>query len=96
MSQTEDQVLQADFEIVAKEPIEATFTISPNITDLNFEFTQEEPASTWVIEHNLGKYPSVTIVNPSGEMVQTDYTYINENTIEVYFASAFAGKAYLN
>ena len=35
----------------------------------DFDFTQGVPSATWVIEHNLNKFPSVTVVNESKEVM---------------------------
>lgn len=53
-------------------------------------------ADTWVIEHNLEKYPNVTVVTSSGTVVIGDITYNNENIVTITFNGAFKGKAYLN
>lgn len=57
---------------------------------------QITPANIWPITHNLGKYPSITIVDSGGTVVLGDVKYINENQIEINFTSGFSGKAYLN
>lgn len=61
-------------------------------------YTHHQLASsdTWNINHNLGKYPSITIVDSAGTMVMGDILYIDENNLQVSFSSAFSGKAYLN
>ena len=58
--------------------------------------TQGEAAAVWIIEHNLEKYPSVTIVTSAGTVVVGDIMYNNENIITITFNGAFKGKAYLN
>ena len=100
MSQTEDQnyeqTLQANFEFVESEPIVATFSISPNIQDLNYTYFQDVPSETWVIKHNLNKYPSVTTISSAGDVVYGNVKYIDSNNVEVEFTSAFAGRALIN
>ena len=54
------------------------------------------PLSTWVITHNLGRFPSVTTVDSAGSEINGAITYDNENTITVVFNSATSGNAYLN
>jgi len=34
-----------------------------------YEFVQDTPATTWTITHNLIKFPSVTVVDSSGNVV---------------------------
>lgn len=96
MSTEEQPAITANFEFVAQDPIEATFTISPNIQDLNYIHRQDVAADTWTITHNLGKCPSVTIVTSAGEQVIADVQYLNLNVVELKFSGAFAGVAYLN
>jgi hypothetical protein len=92
----EQASIEATFEFVENDPIEATFSISPNIQDLNYVYYQNNASDTWTVEHNLGKFPSVTVVDKNGDTVLTDVNYIDANTVEIVFNGAFAGKAYLN
>jgi hypothetical protein len=59
-------------------------------------YSQDIAAATWSIEHNLGRYPSVTVVDSAGSVVIGDIKYISENEIEIYFIGSFSGQAYLN
>lgn len=59
-------------------------------------FEQGEAAATWHIVHNMNKYPSVSVVDSAGTVVECKVTYIDENTCDVYMNFAFKGKAYLN
>lgn len=59
-----------------------------------FEVTRN--SNTWVIEHDLGKYPSVTTVDDTGDIVYGDVRYDNANKITVTFSAGVSGKAYLN
>ena len=61
-----------------------------------FDFTQPTPATTWNINHGLGKFPSITVINNIGEVVFGEYLYVDSNNITISFSSGFAGKAYLN
>lgn len=62
----------------------------------SFTYTQGSASDEWTIEHNLGKYPSVTIVDSGGNVVVGDVQYLSTNEISISFAGAFSGKAYLN
>lgn len=62
-----------------------------------YEFVQAVASSTWVITHNLDKYPSVFAVDSSGSVqIPNEITYDSKNQITVEFLSEFSGKAYLN
>jgi len=64
--------------------------------DKHFIFTQGTPAATWVINHNLGKRPSVMIVDSGDNEVEGCTNYIDDNNLELVFSAPFSGKAYLN
>jgi len=64
--------------------------------DLSFVYTQTSAASEWVITHNLGKRPSVTIVTATDTTVIGEVTYNNDNKLTINLTSANSGKAYLN
>ena len=64
--------------------------------DKHYTHKQDSASATWVIVHNLGKYPSVAVVDSAGTAVVGEITYNNTNQVTVKFTSAFSGKAYLN
>ena len=73
------------------------FVLASSIVgDLNFTFTQVTAASSWDITHNLGKFPSVSVVDSAGTNVVGQVDYGDENTLRINFTAAFAGVAYLN
>ena len=62
-----------------------------------FTFEQEIPSDTWVIQHNLGRNPSVTVVDSAGAVqIPDEINYDTDNQITVKFLGSFAGKAFLN
>lgn len=65
-------------------------------SDWGYVHTQTSPSITWAITHNLNKYPSVTIVDSAGTVVEGDVAYSNTNSVVVTFSSTFSGKAYFN
>lgn len=64
--------------------------------DLTYVHNQSVASATWDITHNLGKKPSITIVDSSDDEVEGDVTYVDNNTVQLNFSAAFSGKAYLN
>ena len=64
--------------------------------DKTFVFTQTVPSATWTVQHNLEKFPSITVVDTGQTVVVGDYTYTDNNNVILEFSAAFAGKAYLN
>jgi len=73
----------------------AVFTLSSQGAP-TFQFTQGAPATTWNIQHNLGKFPSITVIDTGNTVVNGEYTYTDNNNVVLNFSAAFAGKAYLN
>ena len=72
----------------------AVFTLSS--PDKTFEFTQGQPATLWTIQHNLNKFPSVSVVNNNNVVINGEITYIDNNNLTCTFSAGFSGKAYLN
>ncbi len=62
----------------------------------SYTHTEQASGYTWAINHNLGKYPSVFVVDTGGNWVIGDVQYLNENQIIVRFTYEFSGVAYLN
>lgn len=65
-------------------------------SDANYIHNQNIAASTWTINHSLGKYPSVSVVDSANSLVVGEVDYIDINSLTVTFSGAFSGKAYLN
>ena len=61
-----------------------------------FTFNQINASTTWVINHNLSKFPSITVIDTAGTVVTGEYTYTDNNNVTLNFSAGFAGKAYLN
>ena len=74
----------------------AVFTLSSAAGGTTFEFDQVVPATTWNITHNLGKFPSITVIDTGDTVVAGEYIYINNNQVTLKFTVPFSGKAYLN
>ena len=81
-----------------------TITGTPPAQVLNFVLpvgasyvhTQSVSASTWTISHNMGFFPSVSVVDNGGNMVIGDVSYITENQVSISFSASFGGKAYFS
>jgi hypothetical protein len=64
--------------------------------DKTFIFTQGVPANVWNIQHNLNKFPSVSVVDTSNTNVFSQVDYVDSNNLTITNTAQFAGKAYLN
>jgi hypothetical protein len=63
---------------------------------VSHEHTQGSASNSWVIEHNLGFKPNVTVVDSAGNIVEGEITYTNSNSLTVSFQASFSGYAYLS
>ena len=61
-----------------------------------YTHNQGSSSSTWVITHNLGYFPSVTVVDNGNNVVIGDVSYISANQVSISFSASFGGKAYLS
>jgi len=57
---------------------------------------QDTVAASWLIEHNLGFFPNVTVIDSSGATVEGDVAHVDNNTLTIQFSGAFTGVAYLS
>jgi hypothetical protein len=64
--------------------------------DKTFTFTQATPSTTWNIQHNLNKFPSVSVVNNNNILMYGETAYIDKNNLTITFSAGFSGKAHLN
>lgn len=84
------------------------FNISANTTNLNDYVTpggdgdktyihnQSVSSDTWVVIHNLHKYPSVSVMDSAGSEVEGEVHYDSLNQVTIIFSVAFSGMATLN
>lgn len=70
--------------------------VGPGGTDLYYVHRQVAATAEWLVEHHLGKHPSVTIVDTADTVVIGDLEYVDEARLVVRFSAPFSGTAYLN
>ena len=83
---TDDQYVSAD----------SIAAWNAKVDDKNFVFNQTTATNVWVIDHNLGKLPSVMVTDSAGSVVEGEIAYNSENRITITFKGGFKGKAILN
>lgn len=72
-------------------------TVATFPSDKNFVHVQSTAAAIWTFTHNLGKKPSVTIIDSAGSIILAKITYTNLNSITIDFnGSATSGEAICN
>ena len=73
----------------------ASFVIAAT-ADKTYVFVQGVPEATWIINHNLNKFPSVSSVNINNIQMYGEVIYIDTNNLRIEFSAGFSGKAYMN
>ena len=76
--------------------INSNFAYLDTVKDKTGAFENNTASKTWVILHNLGKKPSVTVIDNYGDVVWCDIEYTNDNTVTLRFSDETAGTVYLN
>ena len=89
-------ILQDKFYAIAVYPGFVNPDIDPNAGDKNFVYTQAIAASIWNVQHDLDKFPSVSIVNDDNTQVFGSVEYVDNNNLIITFTAPFSGKAYMN
>jgi hypothetical protein len=89
-------ILQDKFYAIAVYPGFVNPDIDPITGDKTFVYTQAVAAETWNIQHDLNKFPSVSVVNNNNVGMYGEVIYIDENNLQIEFSAGFSGKAYMN
>tara|TARA_R100000541_G_scaffold56763_2_gene66386 strand:- start:1332 stop:2117 length:786 start_codon:yes stop_codon:yes gene_type:complete len=64
--------------------------------DLNYVHDQPTASATWTVAHNLGKFPTVAVVDTAKTVVLGDIDHTDINNLVITFNAAFSGYAYVN
>ena len=95
--------LQDVQEAIQSSAIGTTDEIAEGLTNLYFtvgrvsyDHIQDEVSDTWVIVHNLGFKPNVTVQDSAGSIYEGEITYTNSDSLTITFSAAFSGKAFLS
>jgi hypothetical protein len=79
-------------------PTETGLAISlgDSIKDKNYIHTQDIASDEWIVEHYLGKYPSVRLQDVTGHSMVGDIVDVDLNSLTITFSSPQTGKAIIN
>lgn len=78
------------------DPANPVISASPGLGgDLNYtaDFTNQ---TSYTVNHNLGKYPAVTVIDSAGDEVIGDVEYLDLNTLRVVFSAPLSGRVTCN
>ncbi len=69
---------------------------APGSGDANFVHNQNSASALWTVNHNLGKYPSVSVVDSAGDECEGAVKHISINQLQIQFSASFSGRAFIN
>ena len=61
-----------------------------------YKHTQNLAATTWTVNHNLGKQPSITVVDSAGTEMTASVNFPDDNTAVISLSYAISGEAFAN
>lgn len=61
-----------------------------------YTHVQSEENSTWTINHNLNKFPSILIFDGESNEIIGDITYLDQNSLSITFSTPVSGTAYIS
>lgn len=85
--------------VVAVAPVvtaPASVAVPTGTSDAHYRHVQGVAATTWTVNHNLGKFPSVTVVTSTGDEVEGSVDHVSTMQAVLSFATAFSGEAFFN
>lgn len=65
-------------------------------SDSTYIHVQNDPSTTWIVFHNMQKYPTPLVMNDLGEVVLTDISYPSLDVMHVNFGRPTTGSVTLN
>lgn len=67
-----------------------------SLDNASYIWQQNEPDTLWVVPHNLGFHPAVSVVDSGGTTVEGNVQYLDISTVVITFDAPFGGVAYLS
>ncbi len=64
--------------------------------DKSFKHNQVSASNTWVINHNLNKFPNIVVIDSAGSQAIGAVTHNSKNQLTLSFSASFSGVAHLN
>lgn len=77
------------------DPANPIVSASSDGSDKNFVYNFSSQDS-FTVNHNLNKYPSVTVFDSAGEEIEGQVDYLDINSVKIDFSAPFSGVITLN
>jgi len=72
------------------------FAGSSGAGDKHEVYIQGVASAIWNVNHNMGKFPSVDVIDTGGTNVEGDILYVDADNIILTFSAPFTGTCYMN
>ncbi len=79
------------YRLPGRTPVQAALAGPPGTPTPEFTVTQSSPSASWIVNHNLGFHPLVTILTPGFVEMEAQITHTSNNQLLVGFASPQTG-----
>lgn len=81
--------------VAPTDPAEGDYLVvtGPPGVEFRYEHVQASPASVWQVQHSLGKYPNVSIINDGGRQVWADVDHSTTDLTVITFPTPYSGRA---
>lgn len=63
------------------------------LTTLRYVHQQTVASTVWIVNHNMGFYPTVHVFSPGQVEVEADVRHMDTNQTQIFFAAPYAGFA---
>ena len=82
--------------ILPTAPLPTVVTVigPPGPAGESYDHVQSSPSAEWVVNHNLGVRPAVSVLSPGGVEVLASITHASTNQLRIYFAQPQTGSAH--
>lgn len=64
--------------------------------DFMYVHNQTTAAAEWTVTHGLNGYPSVTVIDSAGTVVEGGIEYLSQNIVRLTFVGLFSGQAFFS
>lgn len=64
--------------------------------DKHYTHVQNISSASWVVNHNLGKVPAVTVIDSAGTEIEGQVVHNSNNQTVLFFTAPFSGEAHFN
>lgn len=82
-------------ESASPEPIVITLDDGTSI-QVAYHHTQGLSSDTWEVEHNLGFYPNITVMDSAGSLVEGELQHLSKYRLRVTYSAPISGQAFLS